>query len=99
MPAESARGVDDERGVVDRIVEGVAVVLVGEDEVEHHLDAAELPDETKEGTWLRVRRSGHSLIVLGRDEEGETRQRQQIEGRLDQLRQQRRGGRFTPPGD
>ncbi len=94
MPVERAREGDD-RGVVDRIEEGVAVVLVGEDQAEHQLGSAELPDGTREGAWLRVRRSGTGLIVLGLDEEGEARQRQQIADRLDRLRQQGRSGRFS----
>jgi hypothetical protein len=86
-----------ERGVVDRFVEGLAVVLVGDDEIEHQLDVAELPPGVGEGTWLRVRRSGQGLVVVGKDEEGETGQRLKVEGRLGRLRQERRSGRFERP--
>lgn len=99
MPAEDVTGTSGERAVVDRVVEGVAVVLVGDDGVELQLLAAELPGEAKEGTWLRVDRSGPRLVVLGTDEAGEATQRQQIEGRLDRLRQGKRGDRFGPPGE
>lgn len=97
MPVEDTPQSGIERGVVDRIVEELAVVLVGDDEVEHQLDVAELPPSAGEGTWLRVRRSGQGLVVVGKDEEGETGQRLKIEGRLSRLRQDKRGGRFGRP--
>lgn len=88
MPAE------EEVGVVDRVVGALAVVLVGEDEAEYELAAASLPEGAGEGSWLRVRRDGSSLVVLGRDEAGEAEHRRHVEDRLGALRQ-RRGGRFT----
>jgi hypothetical protein len=88
VPAERP---SDEIGVVDRVIGGVAVVLVGDDEVEYRLDAADLPTGTKEGSWLRVRRSEDSLVVLGLDPAGEADQRAAMRQRLRRLR---RGGRF-----
>jgi hypothetical protein len=86
----SAERSSDEIGVVDRVVGGVAVVLVGDDELEYRLDAAALPTGTKEGSWLRVRRSDEGLVVLGLDP-GEADQRAAMRQRLGRLR---RGGRF-----
>jgi hypothetical protein len=80
--------------VVDRIVGGVAVVLVGDEEAEHELDVTTLPPGTGEGTWLRVHRSSEGLVVVGQDEEGESLQRHKVAARLDRLRHERGSGRF-----
>jgi hypothetical protein len=88
VPAEHP---SDEIGVVDRVVGGVAVVLVGDDELEYRLDAAALPTGTKEGSWLRLRRSDEGLVVLGLDPSGEAGQRAAMRERLRRLP---RGGRF-----
>lgn len=84
---------DEEVGVVDRVVGDVAVVLVGDEEAEYELATASLPEGVGEGAWLRVRRDSSGLVVLGRDESGETKQRRHVEERLRSLRQ-KRGGRF-----
>ncbi len=85
---------DEEVGVVDRVVDQVAVVLVGDEEAEYELATASLPEGVGEGSWLRVRRDGASLIVVGRDEAGEAEQRREVEDRLGRLRSQRKGTRF-----
>lgn len=46
---------DEEVQVVDRVVEDIAVVLVG-GEAEYQLPATSLPEGAGEGSWLRVRR-------------------------------------------
>ncbi len=48
-PADSG-----EEAVIDRIVAGMAVLLVGEAEREVHCPAGELPAGAREGDWLRV---------------------------------------------
>lgn len=83
-----------ERAVVDRVVDGYVVVLVGDDEEEHHLAADRLPAGTGEGTQLWVRDSGEQLAILDVDVEGEEAARADARKRLRRLRRQRRGGRF-----
>ena len=75
------------------MVGDVAVVLVGDDEAEYELATASLVEGVGEGSWLRVRREGASLVVVGRDEAGEAKQRRRLQERLGSLRQ-KRGGRF-----
>jgi hypothetical protein len=65
VPAEGDNHPDDEIGVFDRLSEGRAVVFVSEEEAEYHFEAADLPGGTREGSWLRVRRSGGALVVVG----------------------------------
>jgi hypothetical protein len=79
--------VPDDAAVVDRIVDGRhAVLLVGEAEVEVHVDVALLPDGTGEGDWLRI---GFSA-----DPERTAARRAAIDGRMDRIRRTRGGGRF-----
>ena len=85
---------DEEFGVVDRVIGDVAVVLVGDEAAEYEVPATHLPEATGEGSWLRVRREGPSVIVVGRDAAGEAEQRRRIEDRLGRLRTERRGDRF-----
>ena len=85
---------DEEFAVVDRVIGDVAVVLVGDEAAEYEVPATSLPEAAGEGSWLRVRREGTSVIVVGRDAAGEAEQRRRIEERLGRLRAQRRGDRF-----
>lgn len=86
---------DTRRAVVDRVVEGVAVLLVGPDEQEHHLPAEQLPAGAGEGAWLIVAGEAPDLRVVGHDPAGEAARRAQQEERLARLRRTRRGGRFS----
>lgn len=88
MPAE------EEVGVVDRVIGDIAVVLVGEEAAEYEVPATSLPEAAREGSWLRVRREGASVVVVGRNEAGEAEQRRSVEDRLGRLRAQRKGDRF-----
>jgi hypothetical protein len=82
-----------ESAVVDRIVDDVAVLLVGEDESEVTVPRTSLPKDVDEGSWLLIRRSGVGLTVVGMDPAGEERQRERMARRMERLRRQR-GGRF-----
>ena len=61
------------KAVIDRIEEGIAVVLLGDKEVKLDVALAELPSGAKEGSWLKVN--------FDLDPEGEMNQRSKI-GRL-----------------
>ena len=87
---------DVNRAVVDRVVDGVAVLLVEPDEHEHHLPADSLPEGAGEGAWLLVTGSGPDLHVVGRDVEGEEARRADAETRIARLRRTRGAGRFDP---
>lgn len=80
---------EPEAAVIDRIVEGVAVVLVGEAEDEFHVPQDELPAGAREGSMLSVRRTIEILEV----EDGEDRRRE-FRARLDDLKRKRGGERF-----
>jgi hypothetical protein len=86
VPAVS--GVPSDAAVVDRIEDGThAVLLVGAEEVELVLDAALLPEGTREGDWLR--------IGLTPDPERTATVRDDLEARLERIRRTRGGSRFV----
>lgn len=90
MPADP----DTRRAVVDRIVEGQALLLVEPGGEEHRLAADLLPDEAGEGSWVLVTGAGAGLTVVGTDPEGEQARRDDMDERMARLRRTRRGGRF-----
>jgi hypothetical protein len=80
VPADAA--------VVDRIEDGrLAVLLVGEAEVELVVDVALLPEGTAEGDWLRV--------GFAADAERTAQRRSDLEDRMERIRRTRGGGRFS----
>ncbi len=80
--------VPSDAAVVDRIEDGThAVLLVGADEVELVLDAALLPEGTREGDWLR--------IGLTPDPQRTATVRDDLEARLERIRRTRGGSRFV----
>jgi hypothetical protein len=79
--------VADDAAVVDRIVDGRrAVLLVGEAEVEVHVEVGLLPAGTGEGDWLRIGFTADPELTAAR--------RAAMEERLARIRRTRRGGRF-----
>lgn len=85
---------DLRRAVVDRIVDDVAVLLVGPDEDEHRIALRDLPVRVGEGAWLQVTGSGPDLRVVGVDTAGEADHRARAEQRMARLRRNQGGGRF-----
>ena len=83
-----------EKAVIDRIVDGrTAVILVGEDERQHHCPADRLPEGAKEGTWLRVQVESGSVVAMEVDQEETDEVRRRIQEKMDKLRA--RGRRAT----
>jgi hypothetical protein len=80
--------------VVDRIVDGVAVLLVDREE-EHHIPADRLPDEVGAGSILLISvGSDGEVTIHGVDVKAEQQRRQAMDDRLERLRTDRHGGRF-----
>lgn len=72
--------------VLDRIEDGVAVLLVGPGEVELAVPSAVLPSGAREGDWFRVGLTPDAELTEAR--------RAELAVRLDAVRRTRRGGRF-----
>ena len=76
-----------EKAVIDRIVDGnTAVILVGEDERQHHYPANKLPDGAREGTWLRVRVESGEIVFVEVDQEETATTGKRIQEKTDKLR-------------
>lgn len=70
---------DNLKAVIDRFEGEYAVVLFGEDEIKVDIPKALLPEGAKEGSWLNIN--------FELDVEGEMKQRERIENKLEKLRQ------------
>jgi len=79
------------RAVVDRIVEGLAVVLVGERETEHHVPVSTLPQGARAGSWLRVTLGNGVITGMSLDDEETETSRSRIADKMKRLRQRGRG--------
>ncbi|MEY3072745.1 MAG: hypothetical protein RLZZ353_941 [Actinomycetota bacterium] len=78
--------VPDDAAVLDRIEDGVAVLLVGPAEAEVTVPAAVLPTGAREGDWFRLGLTPDPALTEAR--------RADLAARLDEVRRTRRGGRF-----
>jgi hypothetical protein len=81
----------DERAVVDRIEDGdLAVVLVGDDEVEHIVPRDELPEGTEAGTVLRVSVEDGRIVNPQLDEEDTEATEKRVGDKMRKLRERGR---------
>ena len=89
-----------DRAVVDRIVGGQAVLLVGPEEHEAHVPATELPEAAGEGVWLvGDRADGEEPVrVRGLAPDLQARRETDLAARLRRLGRERRRGRFERGG-
>ena len=83
-----------QRGVVDRISDGWAVILVGDEENEHRLRENHLPEGVSEGSVVRVRFDGSDIEIVEADDEATEEKREEMRGRLSRLKKTRSTGRF-----
>ena len=91
VPDDQPIGPD--RAVVDRIVDGkTAVLLVGAQGTELHVPVDHLPEGAQDGTWVIL---DLAALIVGIDDDLTARRREQLEARMDHLRQERTGGRFS----
>ena len=82
-----------DRAVIDRIVDGTtAVLLIGAQKTELHVPADHLPEGAKDGTWVIL---DLAALIVGIDQDLTDRRREQLTARMDQLRQERTGDRFS----
>lgn len=68
MPDEEPTGIRPDRGVVDQIESGRAVLLVGPGRTPLHVDVEELPRDADVGTWLVLDLQSTPPLALSIDE-------------------------------
>ena len=78
MPGEGSESVGSLRAVIDRIEGGLAVLLVGDDEVQLDLSLNDLPAGVREGSILRVNFEEDRVETLD--------VREKMQRRIDRLR-------------
>ncbi|MEX0761014.1 MAG: DUF3006 domain-containing protein [Dehalococcoidia bacterium] len=77
----------DEQAVIDRFVDDAqAVLLVGEQEIEHIVPVTALPPGAQPGTWLNVRFDGDTLVEAVVDEVETERVRERLSEKMNRLR-------------
>ena len=80
-----------EKAVIDRIVDGkTAVILVGDDERQHHYPVNGLPAGAREGTWLRVQIENGGIMCIEVDREETESALRRIQAKMDKLRERGR---------
>ncbi len=72
------------KAVIDRFEGDYAIVLFGKDEIKVDIPKKLLPADSKEGSWLN--------ISFELDLEGELKQRERIESKLERLKRKGREG-------
>jgi hypothetical protein len=84
-----------DKAVIDRIVDGEHVVLlVGDEEQERIVPRSRLPEGASEGSWLRVRFEGDTLVEIAVDPAQSLQTQQRVEDKMARLRLR---GRRLPP--
>jgi len=78
-----------DRGVIDRIEDGVAVVLSGKDEEEFLVPVRDLPSGAVPGDWLAIIVENGRLRALSVDRELTARRRALVQEQRDRLKRRR----------
>ena len=84
-----------QRAVIDRFADTDLILLVGEEEREIVIPAAQAPQnlQLKEGDWVRLDGSGETMRIIGIDQESTELARRRIQDKLSHLRSRGRSGR------
>lgn len=84
------------RAIIDRIVDGVAVLQVGPEATTVEVPAEQLPDNARDGDAVRISTDDHTgdYSIGPIDEQLTEQRRTSAEERLARLRHDRRRGRF-----
>lgn len=74
------------KAVVDRLENGCAVLLIGDEERKLNVPSESLPNGSREGQWLQVELEGDRLVSVEIDMEETARAKQRIMEKLERLR-------------
>ena len=76
-------------GILEKIAEGWAVILLDPDERELALDAEAIPAGISPGDAVLIEMDEDRVVAVRRDADRTARRRQRIRGKMDRLRQRR----------
>jgi len=75
-----------EKGVIDKISDGRAVILVSDKEEEYVISQNRLPMEVKEGDWLKIEFDGEEIGHIEFDGDQTRKMKDRIEKKMENLR-------------
>lgn len=81
-------------GVLDRIEDGIATILIEEENKEFTLPQDELPNGSKEGTWFSLKKQNDTFIIHEINEEKTASNWQQSKDLMDKLKSKKRTSKF-----
>lgn len=87
------------KGVLDRIEDGVAIILVEERDEQFTVPAHDLPAGSNEGTWFTLRAHGDEYSIVAIDEQRTASQKERINKLQQKLRKKRRTSKFKRKSD
>ena len=76
-------------GILEKIADGWAVILLDPDERELALDAEAIPARISPGDAVAIEMDEDRVVAVRRDADRTARRRQRIRGKMDRLRQRR----------
>jgi len=82
-----------QKAVIDRIIEDKAVLLVGDEQIQHIISSDTLPNNAKEGDWLTIEfddTDDNIITKLTIDEESTEAIKERIAHKMNLLRQRGR---------
>ncbi|GAJ99748.1 DUF3006 domain-containing protein [Geomicrobium sp. JCM 19055] len=79
-----------ERAVLDRIEDGIAVLLVGKNEQEYHVKENELPQGASDGVVLDVQITNDQIVDIAINHEETADQKARISAKMNQLKKKKR---------
>jgi hypothetical protein len=77
-------------GILEKVTEGWAVILIDPDERELAFDAKQLPANISPGDAVVIEMDGDQVIGLTRDTDRTAKRHQRIKSKMDRLRQRRK---------
>jgi len=82
------------KGVLDRIEDGLAVILIEEKGEEFTLREQDLPVGSKEGTWFKLSYKDGNYSILAIDEKATKEQSKTSEKLLEKLQNRKKESKF-----
>jgi len=82
------------KGVIDRIEDGLAVILVEKDNVEFKIKENELPAGSKEGTWFTLDYKNGKYTIISIDEKTTKEMEQTSVLLMNKLKKRKKSSKF-----
>jgi len=81
-------------GVLDRIENGIATIIIDELHEQLSIADSELPEGSKEGTWFLLKKKDNSFEIIKIDKEKTTTEWQHSTSLMNKLQSRKRSSKF-----